>query len=827
MASMRRAQQAIDDLGRSVSKITDSTAQTSRNKGGKTLPGVGSKTLPGLGPQKGGNGLVSGILGGTAPEIQALGRGTAEAFRTIQSSVKTFVDKTIGDVEKLNRSVQKLQGNLGSIGGGGGKGGGSGGGGVGGDEPSLPWNIGRQWRQGSPFHRFTDGVNGMGPGIRNYVGSQATRMAQFAGLPPQAAQGIGGFARNHAFGMGVGMAAVGAYEFGARKFEYERGNQIAYGLNQPFEGLSRSAAVAEIGQRTYGAARGGNISYLYAQQKALGNKSIRSSINNAVLQREAIELALGHGPSLRGVKNQIGEKISGFAGKTYGQLMGYLSGQELPGGADARSSFELKLQQLLMDKEPELAGKYLNAIGDTQKLLDPQLMGAMDAQYQGALSNTQIGRSIGMSAGSIYRDKKTGIRYDALQRHSAQLLAKGWTTGDEAAGRSQLLGAGFGYNRAVGPISLRSAEIAGLSNSMGMTRTGGILGGSVEAAKRFFYNTVQGSVGRRGLDVAVGNQFFSSQGDSMLASGNYGAGNAASNYMGLAAGLIGGGVGAPYDVANQQRNMSLLMTGNAANAGFGGPSSIAALYGGTSTFNAISSAGGFSSASQALNRMPPELLASISRGADIPDWAASAGVTPEMVKNYLGRQNQAPAYAIVDSTVTGDAAKTLASFRASGSDFVKFAESQTKGMTGIAKARKVRGLATQLGGINYVQGLATSAEAGAGTYLSQLAQSSEFAPMLNGSGAWAAAATGLTATALNSQKDGQISEAKTVGENNELMDRQYKTVQGQRDAGRGNIAASKEAGFEGNVGAVSAQLAILAGNLAKLNEKFGKIEKVR
>jgi len=824
-------QAATQKVKQGVKEITDSVEKLKKASSGISI-GTG-KTLPGL--NNGGKPLINSILGSNS-EIGSVTQKTQEAFRSISSSIKTFSDRALNDINKLVAAVGKLNGSLSTTSGitrgktipG-----------VGPQASAADLNPGAagirgdEWKGGSPVHRglgAMDKLRGAESGFKQWVGGRVAAGAQFAGIPAPMAQRLGGVAARFAIPAAIGVAAVGAYEFSSRAFEGERAAQIGFSQSEPLRQLQRSAAVAQIGRQTYLATRSGRISYLAAQQEAFRNKSLMSAIGNAPVQREAIELALGHGPSLGGLKTQALERIRGYAGRKFGQIMEAF-GNELPGGVDQRAAFQLKLQQAMMDTNPELASQFQAAVDANMMRQDPRLQMLRDESYQGALSNTASMRAAGISAGSVGYLRTRRVAggtistdpYDAQRMMEARLLRSGFTTSDYAGGYQHMLGVGKGYLGQLGPITMLRAQLAGVHSGSAVVRAGGMLGGSVGAGGDMF-RRLQSSVGRGGLDVAVGNQFFGSESQRLLGTGQF-SGGAAANYLSMMSGLIGGGAGAPLDVAEQQRRMMLLDLGNSSMAGFGG--SLAPLYQATSLFGSASAAGGFGDASEALKRMSPEQLLSISRGGEVPLWASSQGVTASAVQKYLAYQRKSPFFAVVDERATGQAKSVLGRFRASGSDFLNFANTETQGMRSGAAARRASELAATLGGVLFSQGLAASPDAGAGTLMQQLGASAKFAPYLSGGGAWAPGPSGIVRTALEDQAGAKKEEARTLGQNQALLGRQFNTA-GAREAGiLGVKSTSVAASMEESVGQVSSQLNLLAANIRKLNESFPKITKAR
>jgi hypothetical protein len=351
-------------------------------------------------------------------------------------------------------------------------------------------------------------------------------------------------------------------------------------------------------------------------------------------------------------------------------------------------------------------------------------------------------------------DKNGNLNYEKVL---ARATRQGLTTGDLAAGRQQLLQIGSGYQSVMDPGSLYRNSAMGFTNIPQVLQVGGMLGGSVGAGKSF-YNLAQGNMGRGGLDVAVGRSVFGDMAQGLMSTGQFGIGNMGANYLNYAAGFIGGG-GDNSDVAAQARRANWLQVGNPALASLT-QGSHAPLYAATSILGAIGSVGRFNAASDSLSEMTPEMLASISRSGDIPDYLKMVGITPDAVKKQSRFNSRVP----------------LLEARGFGSDYwgkeawgiiegVKekgvagYFNSELSGLSGKDKQRAMDSLLQKVGFIadkSTRMGFNTAT----GMIAADLVQDSNLAPLLSGKGVRGPKPKGIEGDALDAAADTYDEQAR-------------------------------------------------------------------
>src|ERR1019366_6843939 len=200
--------------------------------------------------------------------------------------------------------------------------------------------------------------------------------------------------------------------------------------------------------------------------------------------------------------------------------------------------------------------------------------------------------------------------------------------------------------------------MAGLGNAAQIAQIGGILGGSVGAGslKSGLLGQLQNSIGKGGLDVAVGRDLFSSLGTSMMQAGTWGNGNLASTALGNAASFVGmvDANGHPtIDVSQQQRMMSMYTQGNAAGGTFTKGTG-ALIYNAMSLQSAISAMGGYSLGTESMRGLDVNQLIAIKNskqdGGDIPAYYRDQFTKGEVVK-FLDKTKNMSLSTISDSSL--------------------------------------------------------------------------------------------------------------------------------------------------------------------------------
>lgn len=752
--SAKRAKTLIDDLTRSVEKLVTATSRAGSamsGVGGTTV--TGRKTLPGLGgishmstpAGRGQGGIVGSILGvQDATALRGLVTGTQQAFNAIQANIKTFVDRAESDLKRLQRAVEQLGGSMGKVA----PAAAGGGGGAppppappGAPPPARPPGGKPNTQQG--VERFMGGVESLLRGdVTGFLGSTAGR----AGM--------------------VGGAAYAGFRVGDALNEAmmnERLARVNQTLNQPFDTLNRRAQIAQPFLRMHAAVQQRDVAMQQAYMSTLKDPEIMKSLGKVQLRAEALEHTKFKTATAKGAikeafndfRNWVGAKT----GVTTDDAFTYIQG--LPADEVTKNTMrDIVRQNAVANLDPQAAAQFQQAVEAKRALQDPTTAMLLNQVYGGAMGRVQSLRAAGMSTAVITRRDESGREYQTSRYEDMEqrLMRGGWTIGDYAAGRHQMLGVGAGYMKALGPIGVISAGIGGLGNAAELTKMGGILGGGVGAAGDF-YRTVQRNIGSGGLDVATGRDLFHSFGQHAMQSGQFGAGNTASHWMQNIAALVGGGPGTPFDVAEQQRRMMMVQSGLANNASFM-QGSKAPLYQATSLMGAISASGGYGAGAEALRKLDPGVLQSIASGGEVPEYLKGLlGNSPEEAKmrarDALAYNRKAPFFEIMDDQFAGTGEKEtllkeLRSAEAGGGDVKSLIERRTAGLKGRAKEIETERLAQQFGGILFAGGLAASGEEGAGTVLSMFGSD---ARRLKGGGVGAAGAAGAEAASLNREAD--------------------------------------------------------------------------
>ena len=815
-ASFRAAQSAVDSLVNSVSKlntamggVSKTTANMGQGSSGSAWQSIKQKV--GLGGQGKNPGIVGQILGDTdASSIGKMAQSVDQAFSKVSSRIKTFVSETQAQINKLNGSISKL---------GGGAGGGNGPSGYSYNAPGMPsagftsssggyaasggLNYGGG-QQGSGVSRATPpapstgegsgGGSGGGGGL-GWRGRSANALIG-GGMGSLFGQGtagtvIGGMMGETGIskalapfmgGIGVGAAVIKGYDFAAKSFETVRGAQIGWTVEQPFERLRNAGGAAGLHAGLFNAIHQKDLGYVMAYNRVLGRKDIQDSITNTPLRLEQLNLEFARTPvSLSsGAKNiwdkiqvkassmfQTGMTAAGSALATaqgtwgnwsHGQIQAAVASMpELP-QAVKDSVLEISYKQGLSQMGAKQSAQLQEAINN-DRVLNPMLDMTAGEYAGNSMNRVRVMRSLGMTTGV---NPKTGR--DKYWEMEANLAAKGLLPDDMAQARMQILQAGAGYERAghgFGREAVYLSAFGGLNNAVQLTQAGSVLGGSVGAGGAF-YKQVQHSIGKSGLDVGPGKDLFADLAKRATSQGMWGEGDTFSDYASVAASVVGGGVGAPLDAAQQYRRSAMLPMGadlfNKFTSG-----TMAPLYQATSTLASIKAAGSWGETSEILKQMGPELLTSAMRGK-IPDELRFLGVNEQNAKEFLRLSNPSPWFEVGKGMHRSAGAQSLVDRIKTAGSATKIIMEDSAGFAVGSKERAEQQMKTmrRMGAILSSDLGLGSTEAGVSVLVQQLTQESEFGP-LHGGGVGGTMPKGLEKTALKALKTNKLQGAAFAG----------------------------------------------------------------
>lgn len=748
--SIQKAKFLIDGVTRSVVALIAASNRAggllSAGGGGGVSgqvlsPGSGGATHLGQTRAYDGRQLGSGvasILGGSPQSIQALSTATQNAFTAVGAKLNVFVSNATAQVGKLQQAIAGINATLGQPGGNAGA--------------TAPGAAGPQGAPPAPPPRPPRGGQPTPPGgfwgpqgFNGWLGGRVQAMAQSAGLPPASAAYLGRTASGPVGAIGVGFAAgLNIGERFNKSFEETYGGQVQYERNEPLKQFSRRAAMMAPFRSMQQSALNRDASGMLAWQDTLGNKQMMKLIGNTKLNDASVQLMMEQF-SLGGVKKDLMAKLKNAASMGVGAVNEVVFNEHLP-EATSMNLRQIANQTAIRNLGPEQAAKVQQLQQDIQATQSPMVQRQLGETYGNAMGRVSAMRSLGMSTG--LNRAGTMSKYEEVE---ARLMKGGWSFGDAASNRSQLLGVGLGYGAAgAGGTSLVSAGIGGLSNAAELYRAGGMTGGSVQAGGSF-YRQVQASVGQRGLDVAVGRDFFGGAMQSMQGTGQFGDRGSSAAYAAGMAGLLRGQYG-QLDVAQQQGRMALMQAGDPMTASLS-KGTLAPLYQATGLLGAISASGGYGAGAEALTRMDPRLIATIARGGAIPTEYAgevSQQSAQKFQKDYL---NKGAFFEVQDSMFKGKEQKDfLRNLRAEGGDVTSMIFSQTAGLKGVARDKEITRLERVGGGILEMSGIASSSAAGAGT-IQNLMFGAGYGKALKAGGVGAAAPRGGEGEALSKQTE--------------------------------------------------------------------------
>jgi hypothetical protein len=638
-------------------------------------------------------------------------------------------------------------------------------------------------------------------GFAGYAEGRGQAFGRMAGLPVggQNLIGQGAKALGGSVGLlgGVALGAAALWNYGGTAFEDVRAARIDFMQSQPF--VKRGGAMAGLGlyQSMYAAADSGDVARVMAFQRANKNSEVMKSIHNTALDEEARDLKFHNNPQsarswiLKGkdwiqskaanafqssaeggvsvehaIQKGVGSALSMIPGlgvlnsamSTVGSLIDTSSNgdlQKLP-GADGKSILQLQQAQSFAETATEKANRLKAATDYEQFAANPRTAQLANTIYQGASSRLNMARMAGKGVGWT---KKGGLKYELWE---AKLKRGGWMPENEAAGHQQLLQIGAGYSSAIDPMSITALGMAGLGNASQIAQIGGILGGSVGAGglRSGLLGQLQHSIGKGGLDVAVGRDLFSGLGTSMMQAGTWGNGNLASTALGNAASFVGmvDANGHPtIDVSQQQRMMSMYTQGNAAGGTFtkgtGAP-----IYNAMSLQSAISAMGGYSLGTESMRGLDVNQLVAIKNGADIPAYYRDQFTKDEVVK-FLDKTKNMSLSTISDSSLIRPGAgkdlfNAIRAEESKGGGAASYILNKTKGMSTAGQNIMTLDIAERLGGvISAAHGGAITPLAATGMVLQDLQKVGMWTNKVNGKGVGVAGPSGGEKLSLDEQAD--------------------------------------------------------------------------
>lgn len=770
---------SVEKLAQVLDKVTRSMESFSRAQGKTGGPSVGK----GGATQGKAGGIAESIIGDSGG-VRNAAKVTEAALSSTGNNIKRFVNNAINDMQRLQAATRSIGGGFASSGAGGfgaGGGGYSYGSGFSSSTGAMPFGGGPGGAGGrnyGDFSSFEREIGGIAPPGTSSGGKPAGGVAAF-GWRGRAANSLVGGAIGKMFGngpagaviggmlgetgvsralapymggIGVGGAILKAYDFAATSFEDTRAGRIKFTLNQPLMALGAAASTASIHHKVFSAAQDKDIASIAAFNATVNDPDIRRSIGSANLNKEALMLAWNQNPvSLSKGSEYVKDVIKGWTGTGAESFANYVSGSKLD------PVVQEKLSTLgYMTASYGLVGEQndkFNTAWEGKKMLQTPMFNMMANRIsQEGQSRQHMMWGHGGSTGYTKDGKRLNVE-DWLSK----ITASGWTGEEVNSAYQQFLSFGKGYSGIVGgERGLLGVQMAGLTNLSQLLPMGGMLSGSV-AGTQNWYNTLKHSIGRGGLDVAAGKDMFANVGTSVLNTGQFGSGNTAATYLGLAAGLVGGGVdggSVVADVAGQQRASMILAQGDETFAKFT-QGSQAPLYMAASLLGAMGAAGGYNASAEALSRMDPKALTSIARGGEIPGYYRDMpGVTQESARNFLNYQRNSPFFEVIDSLNTGGQGELLGQVRskmASGGSWIDVLNDKAGGLKGKDRLKARNVIVQELAGIISNSGSGINEAKAEGMLLSQLTQESDWASGLGGNGVGVSKPQGLEADALKAQ----------------------------------------------------------------------------
>jgi hypothetical protein len=755
ITTVERLNRSMEGLSRSVQKI-----QTGGGPVGATAP-------VSKGPQAKSTGIIGAILGSEGSSVGRMVSETDRALDSVSRKVRSFTDRAISDVNRLNNSIGRIQ------------------------APDTGWShrasvavdesrfllgrgpvnpIGPVAPSGAPAHNvpaagggrggkggggLLGGLFGGGAAAGGGAGSvQGAIQSAVPSLQMLAGGDIAGFLGTTVGRLGaVGAGLYGGYKVGTTltdtaQSEYE--NNLKFRLNFPVQQAQTKAQMVSPMQKIFQAGMSQSYSQLMAWNKVYESKEFMKTFRDVQMNKETVD-AIQQQMSFSGLSKDIAARAKSWIGKTMEEVVEAPEFTSLR-GEERKNAREIMKTQLMNQVPADMARRANEMFEANYAAMNPFERMMADEIGQNAMGRTKMMAAAGRRAGILKRKGLPDIT--AVEALKASAYKRGWDEGDVVAQHQAVLGIGAGYSGVTPHYNfMLSAGIAGLTNIGQLIKTGGTIGGSVGSAGNYIDNVVQGSIGgRRGLDVAVARDLYSATSHAALSTGFYGSSTLATMSQYGAGMVYGGG----RDVAGQQNMMERYFRGGALEASF--------TSGARSPFDralsneaAIVAAGGFNAQSVALMRASkdPRFLASIAAGAEVPAWAEGL-ITKESAAKFLDRSRRGRFATVTDSRFENEPIRRslLQDLRAMNNDSnnVMRARLESSGLKVGSKAwhNAARRLSDQLGSI-----LEGDPMANAGMVEEAFLREMGIKGPHGLGGAWRAAPTGAEKKALGDKSDAE------------------------------------------------------------------------
>lgn len=649
--SFRQATNALQSLITTVEKLNKSLEGVSRSVAKIQTGGTQAVSTQRLKTQqkeqKGG--IVGAILG--TSDSSSVGRMVNEAdraFENVSRKIRSFTDRAVADMKRINSAAGRDAGWFGK--------------GTnaiedsrflnGGPVPALGPDTIRQM-PGPKSGVLSNGVKGLGSFFKSLgpaavlggaaglimsgVGSVASGDPnQFMNSIPMRAMGI-----SQGYNFANSITAMGANVYNANQ-QFAVSHPIS--LQQNIAGaISPFRAIANAGI-------GKNYASMLAWKQVFARPDIMKAVSDVRLNKETIATAM-EDRIVNGRMKELWSRFQRAGAVTIGLEVSDWATKEAEAGrsipdADLKSMRALERQL----KQEQLMSQRGQALNDAHAAVAAQ-MNPYTSLMVNEIGQNYIGRyrtlaGAGLRTGIIRRPGQPDMT--SYEYYEAQARRQGFTNADRPSNYQQVLGIGRGYNRIFGGFTLLKASIGGFGNLGEIAKTAGMIGGSVDAGKHYSLGLAQHTVGRGGIDVAVGRDLYGSISKAALGTGMYNSENLNWSTQNMAAMVYGGG----QDVAGQQRSLYGFQIGNELNQTYtsGSRSPLHRLI---AVQSAIAATGNkWDGAAIDLLKIgnDPRLLNSLAAGGKIPGWA-DASLTKEMIQAHQAGLRRGKFAEVVDSVV--------------------------------------------------------------------------------------------------------------------------------------------------------------------------------
>lgn len=655
-ASAAKAARLFRDLTQEVNKFIAATRQADAAFGGggggvfgakmSNIPGrAGTSAQTQMGHQVvgAGSGLAK-TLAGAVQNSASLFKGAADgskgAFKIMSDSLRKHVDDSDREIRRLSRSLSSIERQYSRLKGMGGK-------------LHDPAMLGRVQEQ---FYGTADqlaqartaraglvkaegalgtagdaaGVNGPMGRLRGFfasksdaIGKGVTSVANSLGIPTAALGGIG-----------VGVAIAAGVTAGLKVAGAARTSEIAnlnYQVDRPMFRLNAQAQAGGVFGGNALALHQGDVARAHAMRILAGDTDYKDITSSKMADRLRVRRNLENPDTLLG---KLAQGMGGGMGGTFSGAKDYLGSRIGAGVADLvtgdknLNSMQIAKERAKVEGQMQQA-QMAQAALEAKVASDPMYNERWNSLYSGALGTLGLARGAGLRSGLV-RIGKTDKFMDQMEQFEGVANTFGYTGGDRAGARQRMAGSAGRRFMGSGDIGLLNLEAGGLSNAANMRGVGAQFNGGYKSFESALVGRGSGT-GRGGVDTTAANQVLG------MGMGAMTAGNFTGSGIGFNQTLLDATYTGDASDMRMAREVGAGM-GALGNRMSGGVDPLQQALNASAALKAAPNASW--ATKDALMKMSPAEMMDFMRTGRVPPQMEVMGVTPDMLRKYVGETNR-------------------------------------------------------------------------------------------------------------------------------------------------------------------------------------------